>query len=176
MKTLSKSFKNIRKLLNEVNNTRAGPAGHSGRRSQSVAGKGTKGIQSLANCFVTQGKDKWILPVPPLLWLTFSEGFRGSTRTSDGLNERSNRCHDETGFKKIDFDFDAPSIGRQTGMLASVCLYIYILVYIYRAGCLMDDQCTFSLHFLSAMRLRRDYFHFESLDHSLGRRKLFEAI
>ena len=82
--------------------TRAGPAGHSGRRSQSLAGKGTKGIQSLANCFVTQDKDKWILPVRPLLWLTFSEGFRGSTQTNDGLNESSNLSHDDSGIKNID--------------------------------------------------------------------------
>ena len=47
-------------------------------------------------------KDKWILGDVPLLCLTFSEGFRGSTSTNDGLNESSNISHDDSGIKNID--------------------------------------------------------------------------
>ena len=129
--------------------TRAEPAGHSGRRSQSVVGKGTKGIHSLANCFVTQGKDKWILPVPPLLWLTFSEGFRGSTQTNDGLNESSNSCHHDSGVRNMCLG-GTPNSNRALNRYARVCMSIYCLMDDQsgcRAGCLMDDQCTFPYTF-----------------------------
>ena len=47
------------------------------------------------------GTQYWILAVPPLLYLTFSEGFRGSTFTNDGLNQRANKCHDDSGAKNM---------------------------------------------------------------------------
>ena len=129
---------------------RAGPAGHSGRRSQSVAGKGTKGIQSLANCFVTQGKDKWILPVPPLLYLTFSEGFRGSTSTNDGLNESSNSCHHDSGVKNTCLG-GVPNSNRALNRHTQLYMSIYTYIIIRQVPLLEDRMLV-----LFAMRLRRE--------------------
>ena len=81
-------------------------------------------ISELATVFSTQG---WLIfAVHPPLYLTFSEGSRGSTRSTEPANETSNRSHDRPTFENIrcggTTGLNLP-LNRHTDIIVSISIY-----------------------------------------------------